>query len=314
VSQEFLALGVVNILGSFFPFYPAFGAIGRSAVHYGAGAKTPIAGVISSFVICLVLLFLTQLFYYLPQAVLASIVMVAASGLIDYETPIRLWRVSKIETSLLLLAFFFTLFLGVEVGVLCAVAGCLIHVLYVASRPHSAVLGRLPGTVVYRNIARFPEAIVHAGIIVFRFDGPIFFASIPYLKKKLQKIEKALQEDDTSPLQGLVFDGNPVNNLDYTGGSILKEIIKDYSKRNIILCFAGVKGKTFKMMEKSGLIKMLGEDHFFYRVQDAVEAITNRTITSAITEEPPAGILNLLKQSGKDIIYRYGKKKSTPIV
>jgi MFS superfamily sulfate permease-like transporter len=126
-----------------------------SAVHYDAGAKTPIAGVISAIVMGITLLFLTSLFYYLPLAVLASIVTAAAISLIDYEAPIRLWKVSKIETGLLLLAFFLTLFLGVEIGVLTAVGACLVHVIFISSRPHTAVLGRLPGTVVYRNIARF---------------------------------------------------------------------------------------------------------------------------------------------------------------
>jgi MFS superfamily sulfate permease-like transporter len=109
--------------------------------------------------------------------------MVAVLGLIDYEEPAFLWKTNKADCGLLLIAFSLTLFLGVQTGIITAVVMSLVHQIYLSSRPHIAILGRIPGTVMYRNIARFPEAVTVPGIVVFRFDAPIFFGNVEYFKK-----------------------------------------------------------------------------------------------------------------------------------
>ncbi|KAG4127503.1 hypothetical protein ERO13_D10G219600v2 [Gossypium hirsutum] len=181
-NQELFGLGVANIFGSFFSAYPTTGSFSRSAVNHESGAKTGLSGIISGTIMCCALLFLTPLFEYIPQCALAAIVISAVITLVDYEEAIFLWRVDKKDFLLWTITTTTTLFLGIEIGVLVGVGVSLAFVIHESANPHIAVLGRLPGTTVYRNIQQYPEAYTYNGIVIVRIDAPIYFANISYIK------------------------------------------------------------------------------------------------------------------------------------
>ncbi|XP_028803823.1 probable sulfate transporter 4.2 isoform X2 [Neltuma alba] len=188
-NQELFGLGVANVLGSFFSAYPTTGSFSRSAVNHESGAKSGISGIVTGIIITCTLLFLTPLFKDIPQCVLAAIVISAVIGLVDYDEAIFLWRVDKRDFLLWTITFTTTLFLGIEIGVLVGVGASLAFVIHESANPHIAVLGRLPGTTVYRNVKQYPEAYTYNGIVIVRIDAPIYFANISYIKDRLREYE-----------------------------------------------------------------------------------------------------------------------------
>ncbi|XP_020086596.1 sulfate transporter 4.1, chloroplastic-like isoform X2 [Ananas comosus] len=183
-NQELFGLGMANICGSFFSSYPATGSFSRSAVNHETGAKTGLSGVIMGCTMGCALYFLTPLFRDIPQCALAAIVISVGISLVDYEEAAFLWRVDKKDFLLWTITCIITLFLGIEIGVLVGVSASLAFVIHESANPHIAVLGRLPGTTVYRNIEQYPEAYIYYGIVVVRIDAPIYFANISYIKDR----------------------------------------------------------------------------------------------------------------------------------
>jgi SulP family sulfate permease len=172
-GQEFVALGVANVTAGIFQGYPVAGSFSRTAVNAASGARTPVAGVITAVVIGLTLVVAAPLFRPLPRAVLASVVFMAAASLLDVAEARRLWRVKRSDFYLLVLAFGATLALGIERGIAVAVAASLLVMVSQTTRPHVAILGRLPGTPVFRNVERSPDAVTSPGIVVVRVDAPL---------------------------------------------------------------------------------------------------------------------------------------------
>lgn len=266
-NKELIGLGLANIAGSFFSAYPTTGGFSRTAVNDQAGAKTNLAAIFSAGIIALTLLFLTPLFYFLPKAVLAAIVMVAVFGLIDVEEAKHLWKVDRMDFSLMVLTFFATLSLGIEAGILTGVVVSLIMVVYETSTPHTAVMGRLPGTETYRNLQRNPEALTDSCVVIIRMDASLYFANVNAFKDLIANIDAS---DET--LEALVIDMYPVNTLDSTGAHGLAEIIHDVRQHGVKVYLSGVKGPVMDVLRASGLKETIGDEFFFHEVHDAVEA------------------------------------------
>ncbi len=280
-NQELVALGLANIGGGFFRSYPVTGGFSRTAVNDQAGAQTGLASLLSAGVIALTLLFLTPLFYYLPRAVLASIIMVAVFGLIDIKEARFLWHVKRKDFYLMLIAFFATLTLGIEQGILVAIVVSLLLVIHRSAYPHIAVLGRLPGTTHYRNVERYPDAIQIPGVIVIRIDASLYFANIGFVKDFLRKLE--LQREE--PLRAVIIDASGINDIDSSALHGLKEIIEEYRQRGIHLYFARVKGPVKDILKRGGILDLLGEDACFMEVHEAVEhAVKTLGLTMSTTQ------------------------------
>ncbi|XP_019052826.1 PREDICTED: sulfate transporter 4.1, chloroplastic-like isoform X3 [Nelumbo nucifera] len=188
-NQELFGLGVANICGSFFSAYPTTGSFSRSAVNHESGAKTGLSGIVMGIIMGCALLFMTPLFTEIPQCALAAIVISAVMGLVDYGEAMFLWHVDKKDFLLWTITFIMTLFLGIEIGVLVGVGVSLAFVIHESANPHIAILGRLPGTTIYRNIQQYPEAYTYNGIVIVRIDAPIYFANISYIKDRLREYE-----------------------------------------------------------------------------------------------------------------------------
>lgn len=268
-NQELIGLGLANIIGSLFQSFPVAGGFSRTAVNAEAGAKTQVSALVSAGIIALTLLFLTPLFYFLPNAVLASIILVAVVGLIDWKEAVYLWRVDRMDFGLMLLTFFATLGLGIEQGILVGVVASLLLVLHQSSRPHSAFEGRLPGTNTFRNLERYPKAQALPGVGIFRLDASLYFANAGYFKDQITRLDR-----QHGGLHALILNFFPVNRLDSSAVHALQEVIGEYKQRGVHILFAGVKGPVMDRMEKAGLVKAIGIEHFFLELHEAVDSLS----------------------------------------
>jgi sulfate permease, SulP family len=267
-NQELMGLGVANFGAAIFQGYPVTGGFSRTAVNDQAGANSGVASIISAATITLTLLFLTPLFYYLPNAVLSAVILVAVSGLIDHKEALRLWRNDRSDFWMLFATFLVTLTLGIETGVGVGVLLSLGVVIYRSTRPHVAVLGRVPGSGFFRNIDRFKTLEQRSDVLVVRFDGPLYFANLNYFRDKMS----GLMEQKHGALRLIVLSGDSISHLDSSAAHVLKEWVLDNRHRGIEVHFTKVTGPVRDAMKKWGLTGVIGEDNFFMSTQQAIDA------------------------------------------
>ena len=265
-NQELIALGLSNIIGSWFKAYPSTSSFSRSAINQESGATTGMASLVSVVMVLLTLLFLTPLFYHLPKTVLAAIIIVAVFGLVNIKEAIFLWKSNNLDFWLLIITFFSTLFFGIEYGIMIGVGLSLIILIFRTSRPYVAELGKVPDSDFYRNKERFNEVILDDEVLVFRFDAQLFYANASYFIETLE----LMVEEKGSHLKLIVLDAESINRVDSTGVEMLKERIRFYHKKNILLYFAGVKGPVRDHLFRGKILDIITLDHFYMRVNGAV--------------------------------------------
>ncbi|MDE0771785.1 MAG: solute carrier family 26 protein [Salibacteraceae bacterium] len=264
-NQELFAIGIANIVGSMFQSFSVTGGLGRTAVNDQAGAKTGLASLISAALVMLTLLFLTPLFYYLPQAILASIIMVAVSGLIDIKYGKHLWNTDRREFIMLISTFLATLVFGIVNGILIGVLLSIGLVIFRVSKPHFAKLGRIKGTNYYRNVLRFNEAEEFEELLIVRFDAQLFFANCEFFK------DSVLDWAEKKPkLKTVLIDAQPLNQIDSTASYMLLDLIKHFNDNGVEVIFAGVKGPVRDKFRKAKIATALGSNHFYMNVHEAV--------------------------------------------
>jgi len=265
-NQELIAIGFANVLGSMFRSFPATASFSRSAVNQDAGAKTGFSAFFAVAVVAAVLLFLTPLFYYLPKAILAAIIIVSVLKLMDYKEVIRLWRVNKVDFWMLLVTFIGTLFFGIKEGIGVGVGLSLIMVIFRTSKPHIAILGRIPNTGYFRNINRFDDVEVNNKVLILRFDSHLYFANTNYFREQLDIL--SLQKGDTLKL--IIVDCECINGLDSTGAAMWNDRIDYYAIQGIKIYFTNVKGPVRDAMSKAGIIDKIGIENCFMSNQSAM--------------------------------------------
>ena len=266
-NQELISLGLANIGGSFFQSFPVTGGFSRTAVNDQAGAKTGLAAIISAGLIILTLLFLTPLFYYLPKAILASVIMVAVFGLIDYKEAQHLWHSNKTDFAMLLATFVATLSLGIEQGIGIGVILSLTLLIFKTTRPHIAILGKVPHSRFYRNTDRFDDLEVRPDVLILRFDAQLYFANINYFSSKIDEFV----EQKGKGLKMIIINAESINNMDSSAVKALEDMVMEYRAQGIEFAFASVKGPVRDAMSKAHLIEKIGENHFFMSIQDAID-------------------------------------------
>jgi len=274
-NQELFALGFAKIAGAFFLAFPNTGGFSRSAVNDQAGARTGLAGLITALLLAISLLFLTPLFYFLPKAVLASIIMVSVFKLIDFKGAKQLWKAKREDFFMMLATFLATLVLGIQIGILIGVALSLALMIYHSAYPHIAVLGRIPGTYHFRNIKRFPEAIQQEEVLVMRFDAQLYFANAGYFREKV----KELAANKGESLELIVFNFESVHNIDTTALSVLKQLVEDFRKQGVEISFAAVIGPVRDSLYKAEMMEFFGKDNFFLHVDHALKAFMGEEIS-----------------------------------
>lgn len=267
-NQELVALGMSNIVGSFFRSYPTTGGFSRTAVNNQAGAFTGVSSVVSAFVIGLTLLFLTPLFYYLPNAVLASMIMVAVYNLIDFKLPIVLWEQNRDEFFLLITTFLITLFVGITQGILIGMMSSLVLMIYRTSQPHIAVLARIEGSDYFKNIERFHEQVKERDdLLIIRFDAQLFFGNKDFFKKKLDSLVAKKKET----LRLVVLNAESISYIDSSANAMLLQYIQTLKQHNIQFFISGAIGPTRDVLFNNGIIDELGKDNLFVRTYEAVD-------------------------------------------
>ena len=237
-NRELRAIGLSNITGSCTGAYPVTGSFSRSAINFQAGAETGISSLITSAMIALSLVALTPLFYYLPYAVLAAIIISAVSSLIEMTYAQHLWRVSRPDAMLMLITFCGTLFLGITWGIGAGVLSSLLWFVIANSKPHIAILGQIPKTTIFCGVERSPHASLTPGVLAIRIDAPLFFANIAFLSCMVSK----LIEEQEEPIEHLVLDAAAIGSVDASGASALLELAEELERQKIMLWLATVRG------------------------------------------------------------------------
>ncbi|NOQ71244.1 MAG: sulfate permease [Crocinitomix sp.] len=271
-SQELLALGVANIGGSFFQAFPTMGGFARSAVNDQSGAKTNLAGIISATVVILTLLFLTPYFYYLPNAILASIIIVAVFGLIDFKEAKHLWKTDRRDFAMFMITALATLVLGVEEGIMVGVGISIVALLIRVSYPHIAELGLDEKSRKYLNVERFEHINTEDEILIVRFDAQLFFANTRYFQDKLKKLEEKREN-----LKVVILDASGINGMDSTAVHAILDLVADYKKHNIRFLMSSVRGPVRDIMRRTKLRSEIGEDNFFLSIEDALQYLETNT-------------------------------------
>ncbi|XP_062193851.1 sulfate transporter 4.1, chloroplastic-like isoform X2 [Phragmites australis] len=284
-NKELFGLGIANICGSFFSAYPATGSFSRSAVNHESGAKTGLSGIIMGIIIGSAIMFMTPLFTDIPQ--------------VDYEEAIFLWGIDKKDFFLWAITFITTLIFGIEIGVLVGVGFSLAFVIHESANPHIAVLGRLPGTTVYRNTLQYPEAYTYNGIVVVRIDAPIYFANISYIKDRLREYELNLPNSNRGPDVGRVYfvilEMSPVTYIDSSAVQALKDLHQEYKARHIQIAIANPNRQVHLLLSRSGIIDLIGSQWCFVRVHDAVQVCLQHVQNSS------PSVMKLASQASGDL-------------
>ncbi|CAI8166282.1 MAG: putative sulfate transporter [Bacteroidota bacterium] len=281
-NQELIALGTANIVGAFFKSYPTTGSFTRSAIIDLSGAKTGLANLISAVIVVLTLLFLTPLFYYLPSAVLAAIILVAVFGLVEVKYPIQLFKTRKDEFVLLNVTFLLTLFVGITEGILFGTLLALLLMVYRTSKPHIAVLGRIKGTSYFRNINRFKEDIEPTGdVLILRFDAQLYFGNKDYFKSELLT---AMAQQQTPPAT-IIIKSDSINYMDSSAVFMLENLIAELQQQGIALLFSELIGPTRDIIKKSKLIGLIGRENFFVNTNEAYEFATKKIPKTNLQEK-----------------------------
>jgi SulP family sulfate permease len=280
-NRELVALGVANLGAGLFQAFPVDGSFSRTASASDAGAQTQFSGVVAAVFVGLTLLFLTPLFKNLPAATLGAVVIVAVSGLFDLAGLRRAWQIRREDFVMGVIALVGVLALGVLEGLLIAVGVSLVALVYHATLPHRAVLGYVPDDRSFRDIERF-DTVTTPGVIVYRFDAPLFFANCRRLRDDVSELVRAAPD----PVETVVLDAGAITFLDTTGSSVLLQLLTRLAQLNVRLVVARAHGQVRDVMDASGITAALGPIGLAPTVRAAVESRQERRDPTEHPDEP----------------------------
>jgi sulfate permease, SulP family len=286
-DRELRGLGLANIAGAIFSGYPVTGGFSRSAVNYQAGARTGLASIITALLVVVTLLAFTSLFRFLPNAVLAAIVMVAVYGLINVREALHLFRLKKVDGWTLVLTFLATLFIGIEQGILLGAAFSLLVFIWRSAYPHVASLGWLARESVFRNVERYPEVEVVPGIAILRVDASLYFANMAFLENWLRRV--VFDRPDT---RTIILDFSGVNDMDAVAVETLETLMADFRAQGIELHIAAMKGPVRDITARAGWPARFDGQTGHFSVERALQSLgawpTGRVQDPAQSEEVKA--------------------------
>jgi high affinity sulfate transporter 1 len=265
-NQEMVGLGVANLAAAFFQGFPISSSSSRTPVAEAAGAKTQLTGVVGALAIALLLVLAPELLQHLPHTALAAVVIASAIGLFEVSDLRRIYRIQRWEFWLSMTCFAGVAVLGAIPGIALAIVIAVIEFLWDGWRPHSAVLGRVDRVKGYHDIARYPEARLIPGLVLFRWDAPLFFANAELFH---ERVLDAVANSPT-PVRWLVVTAEPVTSVDVTAADAVCELDDTLHAAGIELCFAEMKDPVKDKLKRFGLFARLGEQTFFATVDEAV--------------------------------------------
>jgi len=258
-NQEMVGLGAANLAAGFFQGFPISSSSSRTPVAEAAGARTQLAGVIGASSVALLLVVAPDLLRHLPDSALAAVVIASAIGLIEVTDLRRIHRIQPWEFWLSIGCFAGVVVLGAIPGIGLAIVIAVIEFLWDGWRPHSAVLGRAEGVKGYHDISRYPDARRIPGLVLFRWDAPLFFANAEWFQDRVLDAVATSPE----PVRWLVIAAEPVTSVDVTAADMLTELDETLQAAGIELCFAEMKDPVRDKLKRFGLFARLGEEAFF---------------------------------------------------
>lgn len=267
-NQELKALGLANASAAFFSGFPVAGSFSRTAVQYQSGGRTQLASIVTALLVVATLLLLTPLFYYLPNAALAAVILVAVYKLLNFEAARRVFRVSPIDGLALVITFVVTLLVGVEQGIIIGASFALLAFLRRTAYPHIAELGYVPEKDSFLGLESFHEAKTHPEALILRFDARLYFANVPFLEEQLIK-----EVADRPDLKWIFIDCRGVNSIDVTAIEGLEDLISGYRFRGINVVFTHMKLPVRERLVKAGWNEKFGDAGHHYHYQTTREAL-----------------------------------------
>ena len=267
-NQEMIGLGAANLAGGLFQGFPISSSSSRTPVAEAAGAKTQLTGVVGALAVALLLLFGPNLLENLPSSALAAVVIAAAIGLFEFRDLRRILRIQPWEFWLSVGCFVGVAVLGVIPGIGLAILAAVIEFLWDAWRPHYAVMGRVDGIRGFHDIKRYPEARLVPGLVLFRWDAPLFFANAELFH---QRLLEAVAQSPT-PVKRVIVAAEPVTSIDVTSADMLAELERSLRESGIELRFAEVKDPVKDKLKRFGLLERFGAESFQPTVGAAVDA------------------------------------------
>ena len=266
-NQEMVGLGLANVAAGFFQGFPISSSSSRTPVAEAAGAKTQLTGVVGAVAIALLLVFAPSLLQDLPNTALAAIVIASAIGLIEVADLRRIHRIQRWEFWLSMTCFVGVAVFGAIPGIVLAIVMAVIEFLWDGWRPHSAVLGRVDDVKGYHDITRYPNARLVPGLVLFRWDAPLFFANAEFFH---DRVLDAVASSPT-PVRWLVVAAEPVTSIDVTAADAISELDDTLHAAGIELYFAEMKDPVKDKLKRFGLYTHFGEQSFFATIGEAVK-------------------------------------------
>jgi len=266
-NQEMVGLGAANLAAGFFQGFPISSSSSRTPVAEAAGARTQLTGVIGALAVALLVVMAPNLLRHLPNAALAAVVIASAIGLFEIADLTRIYRIQRWEFWLSIVCLAGVAVFGAIPGIGLAIVIAVIEFLWDGWRPHSAVLGRAEGVRGYHDITRYPTARQLPGLVLFRWDAPLFFANAELFK---QRVLDAVGNARTKA-RWVVVTAEPVTSVDVTAADTLAELQSALNEAGVELCFAELKDPVKDKLKRFGLFTQIGESRFFPTINAAVE-------------------------------------------
>jgi high affinity sulfate transporter 1 len=267
-NQEMVGLGAANLAAGLFQGFPVSSSSSRTPVAEAAGSRTQLTGVVGALAVALLLIFAPNLLEHVPATALAAVVISSAIGLIEVSDLRRIFRIQRWEFWLSLVCFGGVAVFGAIQGVGIAVVMAVLEFLWDGWRPHSAVLGRVEGVRGYHDITRYPHARQVPGLVLFRWDAPLFFANAEFFRERaLDAVAKA-----PTAARWLVVTAEPVTSVDVTAADSLSDLDSRLRDAGVKLCFAELKDPVKDKLKRFGLFNQIGEEFFFATIGAAVDA------------------------------------------
>ncbi|MDH3064296.1 sulfate permease [Achromobacter insolitus] len=267
-NQEMVGLGVANLAAGFFQGFPISSSASRTPVAEAAGSRTQLTGVVGAIAVAGLLVAAPNLLRYLPNSALAAVVIAAAIGLFEFKDLRRIYRIQQWEFWLSMACFAGVAVFGAIPGICLAVVIAVIEFLWDGWRPHYAVLGRVPNLRGYHDLKRYPNAALIDGLVLFRWDAPLFFANAELFQQRLMEAVEA----SPTPVRRVVVAAEPVTSVDVTSADMLRELSRSLAQQGAALHFAEMKDPVRDKLKRFELTEIFGDDRFHPTMGSAVDS------------------------------------------
>jgi MFS superfamily sulfate permease-like transporter len=267
-----IGIGAANLASGLFQGFPVSTSGSRTAVAERSGAKTQLTGVTGAALIILMIVLVPGLFRNLPQPALAAVVITASLSLADIPSTARLWRQRKAEFGLSIAAFLGVALLGVLPGIAIAVGLSILNVFRRAWWPYDTELRRVEGLPGFHDMHSYPNADHLPGLVIYRFDAPLFFANAKTFRDEVRRLARA-----DPPPTWILIAAEPVTDVDTTASDVLEELDEALNAQGISLVFAELKDPVRRKIERYGLTRTIDPHHFFPTIESAVTAFRHQT-------------------------------------